>query len=34
LNRVDARGKTVALTLSGGNADPDQLREALEQGLS
>lgn len=32
--RFDARGKTVALTLSGGNADPDQLREALEQGLS
>ncbi len=29
--RLDARGKTVALTLSGANVDPQTYREALEQ---
>ncbi len=29
--RLDARGKTVALTLSGANVDPQTHREALEQ---
>jgi threonine dehydratase len=29
--RYDARGKTVALTLSGGNVDPETYRSALQQ---
>ncbi len=29
-DRLDARGKTVALTLSGANVDPQTYREALE----
>jgi threonine dehydratase len=30
LNREKFRGKSVAVVASGGNADPDMLRQALE----
>ena len=29
--RFDARGRTVAVVLSGGNVDPDAVRPALRQ---